>query len=227
MIKAVIFDLYETLISEFADGTRKVQSLNVFQEHWGLSREEYNEEWRRRQEHRMNGTFPDFPSVLRDMWLTKGKTLDEAHLQTMYQARLDAKSVPFDDISPNVIYMLKQLKSRGIRIGLLSNCTEEEVKAWERCALAPYFDDAVFSYRTGYAKPDKAIYELSLRNLGVEPHEAVFIGDGGSRELDGAAAAGLQAFHATWFIPAHISEKFTGYEKLVQPQDLLERLSAG
>lgn len=225
MIKAVLFDLYETLISEFADGTRKVPRSNDFQEQWGLTKEEYDEGWRSRQERRMNGKLPDFPSVLRDMWQSKGKTLDEAYLQTLYQARLDAKSVPFDEISPNIIYMLKQLKSRGLRIGLISNCTEEEVRAWERSALAPYFDDVVFSYLTGYAKPDKEIYELSLRNLKVKPSEAVFVGDGGSRELDGAAAVGLQALHAAWFIPEHISSKITGYEKLAQPQDLLERLT--
>ncbi|MFE5323669.1 HAD family hydrolase [Paenibacillus sp. NPDC056579] len=225
MIKAVLFDLYETLISEFANGTRKVPRLNDFQEQWGLTKQEYDEEWRVRQVRRMKGTFPDFPSVLRDMWQSKGKTLDEAYLQSLYQARLEAKKVPFDEISPNIIYMLKQLKSRGVRIGLISNCTEEEVRAWDRSTLAPYFDDAVFSYTTGYAKPDKEIYQLSLRNLKVEPREAIFVGDGGSRELDGAAAAGLQSFHATWFLSEHFSGKITGFEKLAQPQDLLERFT--
>jgi len=225
-IKAVIFDLYETLISEFANGARKAPSLSVFQEQWGLSMQEYKEEWRIRQERRMNGTFPDYPAVLRDIWQNKGKTLDEANIQALYQARIDAKLVPFDDISADVLYMLQQLKNGGIRTGLISNCAEEEVRAWERCELAPYFDDVVFSYQTGYAKPDKEIYELSLRRLQVDPAEAVFVGDGGSSELEGAAAAGLRAFRAVWFMPPHISEKKTDFEKLAQPQDLLDRIKA-
>ncbi|WP_282937905.1 HAD-IA family hydrolase [Paenibacillus sp. RC67] len=221
-MKAVLFDLFETLITEFAEGVRKVPRIHDFDEQQGLTRQEYDEEWRTRQEQRMNGTFPDYPSVLRDIWSSKGKTLDEAYIQKLYDSRLYAKLVPFQSLSPHVIYMLKRLKSSGIRIGLISNCTEEEIRAWERCDLAPYFDEVVFSYETGYAKPDPEIYALACERLQVQPEEAVFVGDGGSRELEGAQACGIRAYRAAWFF--QLSDRFKDFDQLTQPQDLLDRL---
>lgn len=40
-------------------------------------------------------------------------------------------------------------------------------------------------------KPDPAIYLLACRRLGVAPEDCVFVGDGGDRELEGAAAVGM------------------------------------
>ncbi|MBE1446943.1 HAD family hydrolase [Paenibacillus sp. OAS669] len=221
-MKAVMFDLFETLITEFADGARKVPRINELDEQWGLSRREYDEEWRVRQEQRMNGTFPDYPSVLRDMWQGKGKSLDEAHIQKLYSSRLYAKSIPFQDISPHIIYMLKRLKANDLRLGLISNCTEEEVRAWESSGLASYFDEVIFSYQTGYAKPDARIYELACTRLQVRPEESVFVGDGGSQELEGAAEAGMKPYRAAWFAPRN--EKFKEFEQLQEPEELLVRL---
>lgn len=221
-MKAVLFDLFETLITEFAEGVRKVPRIHEFDEQQGLTKQQYDEEWHTRQEQRMNGTFPDYPSVLRDIWSSKGKALDEAYIQKLYDSRLYAKSIPFQSISPHVIYMLKRLKSSGIRIGLVSNCTEEEIRAWEHCDLAPYFDEVVFSFQTGYAKPDPQIYALACERLQVQPEEAVFVGDGGSSELEGARACGIIAYRAAWFY--QLSDRFKDFDQLTQPQDLLERL---
>ena len=41
-------------------------------------------------------------------------------------------------------------------------------------------------------KPDPEIYLLSLSRLGVTPSDALFVGDGGSRELEGAKAVGMK-----------------------------------
>ena len=42
-------------------------------------------------------------------------------------------------------------------------------------------------------KPEAPIYEEALRRLGVSAAEAVFVGDGGSNELSGASAVGMEA----------------------------------
>ena len=49
-------------------------------------------------------------------------------------------------------------------------------------------------------KPSAEIYHLGCRELEVEPGHAVFIGDGGSDELSGAAEAGLTPYWASWFV---------------------------
>lgn len=73
---------------------------------------------------------------------------------------------------------------RGLRpdykTGMITNAwpdtrqlIEEE---WE---LVPLFDEIVISAEVGLAKPDPAIYQLALDQLGVPPQAAVFVDDFG------------------------------------------------
>ena len=55
------------------------------------------------------------------------------------------------------------------------------------------FDDLILSYKAGVAKPDPRIYEMSLKNLGVKPEEAIFIDDQ-ERFVEAAKAVGMDAF---------------------------------
>ena len=57
--------------------------------------------------------------------------------------------------------------------------------------MYPFFDDSIFSCDVTMLKPDPDIFLLSLSHLGVKPSDALFIGDGGSRELKGAKAVGM------------------------------------
>ena len=66
-----------------------------------------------------------------------------------------------------------------------------EVAAWGECPIARLFDSTVISCHVGCVKPEPEIYQISLRELGVEAREAVFVGDGGSSELEGARNVGL------------------------------------
>jgi putative hydrolase of the HAD superfamily len=53
------------------------------------------------------------------------------------------------------------------------------------------FDIAVFSCTEGVKKPDLQIYKLAAEKLGVRPEDCLYIGDGSSNELTGAAAVGM------------------------------------
>lgn len=54
------------------------------------------------------------------------------------------------------------------------------------------FDYPIFSYEVGLAKPDPAIYRLTLHRLGVKPTQAVFVDDNEANILS-AAALGIHA----------------------------------
>ncbi|MCM3626064.1 HAD-IA family hydrolase [Paenibacillus glycanilyticus] len=223
-IQAVFFDLFETLITEFENGKRKASRSNHFVAQLGIDSKLFEAEWKKRQEHRMNGTFPDFPSVLEDILNTLGHDVPEESIHAIHEQRIASKSIPFNGIDSSVLEMLEQLRSEGVKIGLISNCTPEEVKAWEASALAPYFDDVVFSYAVHSAKPEPVIYQLACQRLGVLPSEAIFVGDGGSNELTGASSYGLHAYHATWFLTEDWAGKITGYPKLSRPSELIGQI---
>jgi putative hydrolase of the HAD superfamily len=119
--------------------------------------------------------------------------------------------------------VLTLLKARGKRIGLVSNASTMEVTAWNQSPLAPFFDSAIFSCYVGYLKPDRRIYEKCMGALGVTPEECVFIGDGGSEELEGARDLGM----ATIMIAGFIRDVFPGRieERRRNADVMIERLA--
>ena len=86
---------------------------------------------------------------------------------------------------------LTELRESGVRVGLISNCTEEVALVWDATPLAPLIDVAVFSATAGAVKPEARIYELACEALGVDARDCLFVGDGANDELAGAARAGL------------------------------------
>lgn len=94
-----------------------------------------------------------------------------------------------------VLPLLRQLRARGIRVGVVSDCTAELPLVFGDLAIAPLVDAAVFSCLTGQVKPDPYNYLTCCARLGVEPGGCVYVGDGGSDELAGAAMVGMYPVH--------------------------------
>lgn len=63
---------------------------------------------------------------------------------------------------------------------------------FRRHQLARLVDEAVFSCEVGAAKPDPVIYREVCQRLGVQARNCVYLGDGGSRELEGALHVGMK-----------------------------------
>ena len=71
-------------------------------------------------------------------------------------------------------------------------CSEDVPDVWDETVFADLFDATVFSCSVGLRKPDARIYQLACEQLGVEPAEAIFVGDGANDELAGAERVGMQ-----------------------------------
>ncbi|MCQ6562968.1 HAD family hydrolase [Paenibacillus mendelii] len=219
-VKAVFFDLFETLMTEFVNGKRLSNRSYDYEALLGLPNAEFKKEWGARQQQRMSGLLPDYKAVIRDILNARYLPYNEAAVNQLYEDRLREKQLPFQTIGPEIKELLDDLKKRSMKLALISNCTEEEVKYWEDSGLAAYFDTTIFSYEVGVAKPDKRIYELACSRLDVLPSECVFVGDGGSNELEGAENAGLTPYHAFWF-NKYVESKF---KKLHHPHELIREL---
>jgi len=86
---------------------------------------------------------------------------------------------------------LTQLKEKGIKIGLISNCSPDTPETWGKTAFVMLFDITVFSSSVGLKKPDPRIYQLALNRLQLNAEECVYVGDGDSNELTGAQEMGM------------------------------------
>jgi putative hydrolase of the HAD superfamily len=92
---------------------------------------------------------------------------------------------------PEALDMLSSLKEQGMKIGLVSDCSSEVPRIWPDTPFDQLFDITVFSCTEGVKKPDSQIYKLAADKLGVDPEDCLYIGDGSSNELTGAAAVGM------------------------------------
>jgi putative hydrolase of the HAD superfamily len=94
---------------------------------------------------------------------------------------------------PGVSNTLGALRERGQLLELLTVRTQDVETLWDDSELAGLFDAEIFSSRIGLSKPDPRIYLACCELLGVEPAEAVFVGDGANDELAGARRVGMEA----------------------------------
>jgi putative hydrolase of the HAD superfamily len=101
----------------------------------------------------------------------------------------------FAGLTPNVpmIELMASLRGEGYRMACLTNNVREWEPLWR--AMAPVdeiFELVVDSAFVGMRKPDRAIYELIVRRLGV-PAEACLFVDDLLVNCDAARAAGMHA----------------------------------
>jgi putative hydrolase of the HAD superfamily len=80
----------------------------------------------------------------------------------------------------------------GVRLALLSNAPEPLATAIDHSGWSSSFDRRFYSCRLGLAKPDPAVYEAVLDDLGATPRSVLFIDDRAENVL-AATALGLQA----------------------------------
>jgi putative hydrolase of the HAD superfamily len=100
----------------------------------------------------------------------------------------------YDDALPT----LQALKSRGYRLGLVSNTpwgTPDYLwqQQAERFGVASFLEVRLFSSDVGVRKPDPRIFLEALRGLGARPERALFVGDTPHEDVAGAKAVGMTA----------------------------------
>ena len=101
-----------------------------------------------------------------------------------------------------VVYALRGLRARGLKLGLLSNIDEREALGWPRSPLSSLFDAVCLSCDIGYSKPSKQAYSSVLTGLGIDASSSVYVGDGSHDELAGAKESG---FGLVIFMKGYIS----------------------
>jgi putative hydrolase of the HAD superfamily len=89
------------------------------------------------------------------------------------------------------LQVLSDLNSECYLTGLVSNCSTEASIIWPKTPFARLIDVAIFSSTAGLQKPDPRIYQLAIGQLSVKPEICLYVGDGDSHELSGAAEVGL------------------------------------
>jgi putative hydrolase of the HAD superfamily len=178
-MRAVIFDLWETLIDWDRDAAAQMLAdVTALVDDDGFA-----ERWEA-------GTAARYTTPIRAALTEAG--VPDALLDEICAIRLEYVRQALKP-RPGVVETLRALRDRGQQVGLITVCTQDVETLWESSELAGLFDAEIFSSRLGVSKPDPRIYLACCEALGVEPHEAVFVGDGANDELGGARRVGMEA----------------------------------
>ena len=99
--------------------------------------------------------------------------------------------------------LLDSLHTRGIKTGLVANSWPDPARLLradvEAFGLTEQFDVIVFSEEVGFRKPQPEIFLHALAQLGVDPENAMFVGDRLDTDVQGAAQVGMATVQALWF----------------------------
>lgn len=201
-IKAVFFDAAGTLIKP----VRKVgESYSVIAAKHGVdvSAQEVNGRFHVTFGRAAPLAFPNAESssidrLERDWWRTLVRQVFEPwepfeRFDAFFDELFDYFSRPQAwSLFPEVLDTLTALKSRGMTLAVISNFDSRLITILNGLGASPWFEEIYVSSRVGHAKPDRRIFELALRNHGLNADNAAHVGDSEENDWRGANAAGLK-----------------------------------
>jgi len=194
-IKAVLFDLGGTLVktSSIPEVMKKILETYDIER----STEEIEQARKAADEHVDIEELP----VLGDEFWVRWNTQILEHIGIL-------KNVPFlaekitklwwhhanVELYPDAEKTLKSLKQSGLKVGLITNGLESDVREiLPKVGLTEFFDVEVASNTVGKMKPNREMFLHALKKLEVLPQEALFIGDMLEQDYKGAKKSGLKA----------------------------------
>ncbi len=122
-----------------------------------------------------------------------GYVLDAGATERLRMADMDC----WFRFDAGMVSLIAALRSRVTHMAILSNLPLDGVTALHaRAQWLGFFDHLVLSAEHHLVKPDRAIYDLAVRSLGVAPGDCLFIDDIAAN-VEGARAAGLNAYRFT------------------------------
>ena len=94
---------------------------------------------------------------------------------------------------PNLIPTLEKLKSRDIRLGMITNGRGQfQLDNIKGLGIEKYFDTILISEWEGIKKPDPEIFKRALKQLDVSAHQSIFVGDHPINDVKAAQSVGMK-----------------------------------
>ena len=201
MIKAIFFDLYQTLVRY--EPPREEIEARVLQD-FGIETSPaalvkpiiaadefiYNEIARlplsQRSREEKIALYVQYQEVLlREAGLKFDRKAIPSLVRAMQKSAMDL--VLFDDVIPT----LTDLKRRKLVLGLISNIEQNMTETLTKLGLPAWLKIIVTSLDAGAGKPRPEIFRKALDLAGVKPAEAIYIGDQYKVDVLGARGAGM------------------------------------
>lgn len=223
-IKAIIFDLDDTLISWSKPAVEwevfhlgrveRIRNYLTAAGHTLPETEAFHQLIRERLRETWDGArgvwvIPSIGELMHEILVdleVEAEQVDMRALLEAYNWGVFPGVVPFEDTHD----VLEELRRREYKIGLVTNSIfpmwMRDVEL-EELGIMQYFDARITSGDIGYLKPHPEIYERILEMLEVRSEQAVFVGDRPANDIAGANEAGLTS---VLIAPPHLERELNG-----------------
>ena len=202
MYKIICFDLFFTLVNPESNNNIEHTIAGVTKNNWESYMEDIELYYRR-----ATGVITDPKEIICEVLKKYNIILSNDKINYLVSSRINRFRNSLLDIDPIIIQTLNQIKQKNIPMAIISNSDSIDVMHWEDSPLSKLFIEAVFSFKVGYVKPNKNIYSYLLNKLKIDASDCLFVGDGGSNEIETAKSLGMKTVLATHFSSLHSNKK--------------------
>jgi len=188
MIRAVLFDLYDTLV--YVDREAYVSKIATCAKLVGASEEAFDRAWFGTSPESNLGRYLTIEERVNAVVRSLGCDRSEDIVSTV--ADIERRFLSRDiHVFPDAFDALLALRGSGAKLGIVTNASPSVEYIFKATSLRQSVDAVVISSEIKHAKPSREIYEQALERLEVAANSACFVGDGNDREIDGARAIGM------------------------------------
>lgn len=130
-----------------------------------------------------------FNHVLHHAGVPQSEATDAALAELREYHRIDNL---WEHVEADVAPALAALKTRGLKLVVVSNANGRLKHLFDRVDLTKWFDHVLDSHEWGVEKPDPRLFKLALEQSRSEPSRTVHVGDLYHVDVIGARNAGLR-----------------------------------
>lgn len=241
-IDTVTFDVWNTLlVHEFYDDRLKNHRMESIRD--ALRGYGHDFSWEQ-----ISGAYDYTEECLSRVWKTERDLSNDSHLilfleglgldhdDNMIEVIREPYSHALLHFRPKLVDgaggLIKSLKEKGYRIGLISNTGRTPGRTMRRVledyGLLDSFAALTFSDEAGYIKPGAPIFRMALAGLRTSPENTVHIGDHPLLDVYGARSAGIKSILFTRYaenFQKYASKYYSANGRSAEPDAVVDSLT--